>query len=293
MTLLILAAGLGSRYGGLKQLDGIGPNGELIIEYSIYDAYKAGFSKVVFLIREEHKDIFHEKIGKKASKFINVEYAFQNNNNVPKEYNLPKDRKPLGTGHAVLCAKDNIGDDDFVVINADDFYGRNSFVNIIDYMKSSDKNEHCLVAYQLKNTISENGTVSRGVCFKDENNYLSNIVEHTNINSKYLNEVEPIVQLKEDTYVSMNFWGFRANIFEVFEKCFKEFLEYNKNDLQKCEYYLTIPPKKCIDENISKIKVIETTSSWYGVTYQEDKAETAKSISELTNLGIYPNNLWQ
>ena len=292
MTLLILAAGLGSRYGGMKQLDGIGPCGELIIDYSVHDAIEAGFDKVVFIIKEENLGMFKEKIGDKISAFIKVDYAFQSTNNVPAKYNLPEGRKPLGTGHAILCAKDVVGNDDFVVINADDFYGKEAFKQIAEHLNAADKNEHCMVAYQLKNTVSENGTVSRGICSTDKDDYLTSVIENEKINKDFVNETATPTQLSADTLVSMNFWGFRPSVFEVFEKCFCEFLETNKNDLSKCEFYLTIPAKRCIDDDIAKIKVLGTTATWYGVTYIEDRAYATSQMKAMADAKLYPERLW-
>lgn len=289
MTLLIMAAGLGSRYGGLKQLDGIGPSSELIIEYSIYDAIQAGFDKVVFIIREEHKEAFEEKIASKVRSKIKVDYAFQNTKNVPAKYDSVNSRtKPLGTGHAILCAKDVIGNDDFAVINADDFYSRDAFVQIADFLKANDS--HCLAGYKLSNTVSENGTVSRGVCYVDENGLLSDILEHEKIDNKFKNNAEPFVTLTADTIVSMNAWGFKSSMFATFEKEFLNFLEDNKEDLSKCEFYLTYPVKKIIENE--KVVALDTSAKWYGVTYQEDKDEVTKAIRKMVDANIYPERLW-
>ncbi|MFI3170803.1 MAG: sugar phosphate nucleotidyltransferase [Eubacteriales bacterium] len=292
MVLLIMAAGLGSRYGGLKQLDGVGPNNELLIEYAIYDAIQAGFDKVVCIIKEENEADFEEKISHKIRPHIEIEYVYQNTNNVPEQYKslLGNRTKPLGTGHAILCAKEAIGDDTFAVINADDFYSRDAFVQLFNYMEISDN--YCLSGFQLQNTVSENGVVSRGVCSKDTDSYLTKIIEHEKIDSDFVNHAEPFVTLTPDTTVSMNCWGFKSNAFDVFEKAFYEFLETNKENFEKCEFYLASPINKVIQDNIAKIKVLETSAVWYGVTYKEDKEPVVAAIQQMINEGIYPERLW-
>lgn len=292
MVLLIMAAGLGSRYGGLKQLDGVGPNNELLIEYAIYDAIQAGFNKVVCIIKEENEADFEEKISRQIRPHIEIEYVYQNNNNVPAEYRalLANRTKPLGTGHAILCAKDTIGDDIFAVINADDFYSRDAFVQLYNYMETSEN--YCLAGFQLQNTVSENGVVSRGVCFKSPENYLTKIIEHEKIDSNFVNHANPFVTLAPETTVSMNCWGFKANMFQVFEEAFHQFLNDNRDNLEKCEFYLASPINKVIHDNIAHIKVLETSAVWYGVTYKEDKAPVVQAIQALINKGVYPERLW-
>lgn len=292
MTLLIMAAGMGSRYGGLKQLDGLGPNDELIIEYSIYDAIKAGFDKVVFIIREEHKELFEEKVASRVRPYISVEIAFQEIENLQDKYTQLKNRtKPLGTGHAILCAKKAVGNDDFVVINADDFYSREAFEKAYSYLKNFENN--CMVGYKLQNTVSQNGTVSRGVCDKDEDSFLANILEHEKINSNYKNDGQPNVQLKAETIVSMNVWGMKSSMFDVFDRCFENFLEANKADLSKCEFYITVPIKTAIDQKLAKFKVIDTDAKWFGVTYKEDRPVMVEALDKMTKENIYPKKLWQ
>lgn len=289
MTLLIMAAGLGSRYGGLKQLDGVGPNNELIIEYSIYDAIKAGFDRVVFLIKEEHQADFEEKITQKIRSKIKAEYAFQNSNNVPKEYAGAHNRtKPLGTGHAILCCREVIGQDDFAVINADDFYSYQAFAQLADFMQNNEC--HCLAGYKLGNTLSENGTVARGVCSFDQQGCLSNIVEHEKIDSSLKNHGEPAVTLSEDTVVSMNAWGFKPTMFDLFEEEFLRFLEENKEDLSKCEFYVAYPIKKLLARE--KIVALNTDAKWYGVTYKEDKAGVSQAVAQMIAENCYPERLW-
>ncbi len=292
MVLLIMAAGLGSRYGGLKQLDGVGPNNELLIEYSIYDAIQAGFNKVICIIKEENEEDFEEKISKRIRGHIDIEYVYQNKNNIPEEYKdlLATREKPLGTGHAILCAKEAIGSDDFAVINADDFYSRDAFVQLYRYMQDSDN--YCLSGFKLKNTVSENGVVSRGVCSKDADNYLTKIIEHEKIDSNFVNHAEPFVTLPADTAVSMNCWGFKSNVMNVFEDAFHEFLDVNKDNLEKCEFYLASPINKVIEDKIATIKVLDTNAIWYGVTYKEDKQPVVDAIAGLIENGIYPERLW-
>ncbi len=292
MVLLIMAAGLGSRYGGLKQLDGIGPNNELLIEYAIYDAIQAGFDKVVCIIKEENEADFEEKISRKIRPYIAIEYVYQNNNNVPEEFKdaLATRTKPLGTGHAILCAEKAIGSETFAVINADDFYSRDAFVQLYNYMQDSDN--YCLAGFKLENTVSENGVVSRGVCSKDQDNYLTQIIEHEKIDSAFVNHVSPHVTLAPETTVSMNCWGFQSNIFNIFTEAFHEFLTINQENLEKSEFYLASPINKVIQNQTAQIKVLETSAIWYGVTYKEDKAPVVEAIQQLINRGIYPERLW-
>ncbi len=288
MTLLIMAAGLGSRYGGLKQLDGIGPHGELLIEFSIYDAIQAGFDRVVFIIKEEHVEAFEERITCKIRNQIKAEYAFQSSDNVPEAYPQARTRtKPLGTGHAILCAKDVIGEDDFAVINADDFYSREAFVCLAEFLKN--KKEHCLVGYQLANTVSDNGVVSRGVCKADAQGNLCSVLEHEKIDASFTNHATPQVTLAADTIVSMNAWGFRPSVFRVFEEGFVAFLEQHKENLDTCEYYLTLPIASLLETET--VKVLASSAKWYGVTYQADKEPVRAAIAALGD--VYPERLWR
>ncbi len=293
MVLLIMAAGLGSRYGGLKQLDGIGPNGELLIEYSIYDAIQAGFEKVICIIKKENEADFEEKISKKIRNSIKIEYVYQNNDNVPEEFKemIANRKKPLGTGHAILCAKEAIGNDDFAVINADDFYSREAFVQLYNFNKGTE--DYCMSGFKLKNTVSEYGTVSRGVCYVNDKNHLTKIIEHEKIDSTFVNQVEPIGALSSETIVSMNCWGFKSDVLKVFEDEFHTFLNTNRENLEKSEFYIASGINKVIAEDRKKINVLETDAVWYGVTYQEDKSYVVKSIQALVDKGEYPERLWQ
>lgn len=289
MTLLIMAAGLGSRYGGLKQLDGIGPHGELIIEYSIYDAIKAGYQKVVLLIKEEHQQDFQEKIGQKIQDKIQLVYAFQTNDNVPSDYQVSGRKKPLGTGHAVLCCQEAVDGDDFVAINADDFYGFQAYQSIAQCL--AHQPHHCMAGYALKNTLSEHGTVARGVCTLDDQGFLQDVVEHVKIDGTCLSHGQNPERLSPDTVVSMNAWGFHASAFSVFSQAFHAFLEEHKEDLDTCEFYIPHGVKRLLDQD--RIQVLETSAKWYGVTYQEDKPQVKKAIAQLVQEGHYPERLWQ
>lgn len=298
LTLLVLAAGMGSRYGGLKQLDQVGPSGETIIDYSVYDAIEAGFNKVVFIIRRDIEKEMKELLFDKYSKKIKVEYVFQDLDNIPEGVTVPNDRvKPWGTGHAVLMAKDVINEP-FVVINADDFYGKSAFKVVADYMKSHADNlkgKNCMAGYLLKNTLSEHGTVSRGVCKVNENNELIEVIERTKIaweNGKIIaDDNGKQLELNGDVFVSMNFWGFTPDVFPELETEFKKFIEKNSENI-KAEYYIPSIATHQINNNLATFKVLEATDQWFGVTYQEDKPLVVNKIKELTEQGKYPEKLW-
>ncbi len=302
MTLVILAAGMGSRYGGLKQLDPIYKNGEFIIDYSIYDAIRAGFNKVVFIIKEENYELFKETIGNRVEKNINVEYVFQSLNldNIQTNIKLPENRiKPLGTAHAVLCCE-KVVNEPFAVINADDFYGKESFELLYKFLKEVDVNDSKLhfgmIGFIIKNTITENGHVSRGVCEVDSNNYLTNITERTKIqlngeNIQY-EDNNNWVTLDENTTVSMNCWAFTPKIFEKIKEGFHKFLEDNINNLEKAEYFLPFVVEDLINKNKCDVKVIPTLSKWYGITYKEDKQKIVEFIDKMVYDNIYPERLW-
>ena len=303
LTLVILAAGMGSRFGGLKQVEPMGPNGEFIIDYSIYDALQAGFNKVVFLIKEENYNIFKETIGKRVEPHIKVEYAFQKNDNVPIYQDVLKSRvKPLGTSHAILCCKEKVHEP-FMMINADDFYGRDAFIQGANFLKNMDTkkdiHEYGLVGYLVKNTITEHGAVKRGVC-ETENNYLTNIIE-SNVKRLEDNSIEAVplderkepFKVDENDTVSMNMLLFDLSIMEEIESNFKTFLEENKDNLEKCEYLIPDTLFKAIRENRAICKVIPTTSTWYGVTYKEDVPSVKKSIKKLVEKEVYPQDLWK
>ncbi|UBM59641.1 nucleotidyltransferase [Marinilongibacter aquaticus] len=297
-TLLILAAGMGSRYGGIKQIDQFGPNGETIIDYSLYDAIRAGFGKVVFIIREELKDDFEEIFAPKLEGKIEYTYAFQGYKSyVPEELGSVHRAKPWGTGHAMLCAWEHT-QEPFTVINADDFYGAEAFQTMVDFLsKNTEENVHAMVGYQVKNTLSENGTVSRGVCQKDENGFLTSVIERTKIvrneegQIQFLDEGDP-VNLDENTPVSMNFWAFMPSVFTHTKRYFEEYARKNF-DSPKAEFYIPTVMSKMMDEGIGQCKVFDTTSDWFGVTYPEDKEKVQVAIRKLVDARKYPENLWE
>lgn len=302
ITLVILAAGMGSRFGGLKQITPLGPNEEFIIDYSVYDAIKAGFNKIVFLIKEENYDIFKETIGARVEPHIHVEYCFQKNDNVPAAYKekLKGREKPLGTAHAILCCKDNVAEP-FMMINADDFYGRDAFLKGAEFLRNETDEKpypYGMIGYLVKNTITENGAVKRGVC-NVENGHLTKLTESSvgriesgKIMAKPLDETLPEFEVNEDDTVSMNMLLFTPSIFKYIEEHFEEFLEKNKEKLDKCEYLIPDILFKTIDENYATCKVIPTTATWYGVTYKEDAEGVKKALKELVDSGEYPNHLW-
>ena len=300
MTLFILAAGMGSRYGGLKQIDPFTENGEFIIDFSIYDAIKAGFDRVVFLIKEENYDVFHETVGKRIADKIKVEYAFQKLDMFVGEENIPEGRvKPWGTTHAILCGRELLNDP-FAVINADDFYGRDAYVKVAGFLKNasaSDK-KYCMIGYHVGNTLTDNGSVARGVCSMVDGK-LDTIVERTKIyktetGARFFEENGDAVDLAPDTLVSMNFWGFTPSVFNGLEEDFEEF---KKSDMisnpLKSEALLPNAVGKMIKSGKCDVSVLETTEKWFGVTYAEDKPNTVKRIKELIDAGVYPNGLWK
>ena len=298
-TLFVLAAGMGSRYGGLKQLDGLGPNGETIMDYSIYDAIKAGFGKIVFVIRPSFEKDFNEVVINKYKKLIETDIVFQEITNVPEGFTyIPEREKPWGTNHAVLMGKDAIKEP-FAVINADDFYGQESFAVLADFLRSVEgkKNEYCMVGYRVGNTLSESGAVSRGVCVVDENQLLMNVVERTHIEEKggtiiYLDENGEEVSLLATTPVSMNMWGFTPDYFDYSMEYFKQFLKENGDKL-KSEFYIPLAVNNLIVEKKVTCKVLDTPSKWFGVTYAEDRPQVVLKINELIRKGTYPEKLYK
>ncbi|MEN6363429.1 MAG: nucleotidyltransferase [Bacteroidales bacterium] len=297
-TLFILAAGMGSRYGGLKQLDGLGPNGETIMDYSIYDAIRAGFGKVVFVIRESFAEDFKTIVLNKFNGLIETNIVFQDITKVPlgSVYN-PEREKPWGTNHALLMGKDAIKEP-FAVINADDFYGKESYEILANFLKNVEgkKNDYCMVGYRVGNTLSESGAVSRGICEVDENSLLQNVVERTHIERKndeivYLDENGVNIVIPFNTPVSMNMWGFTPDYFEYSEEIFKVFLAENGQQL-KSEFYIPLAVNELIVDKKVTCKVLDTPSKWFGVTYAEDRAQTVQDIRNLIDLGIYPEKLF-
>ncbi len=300
-TLLLLAAGMGSRYGGLKQLDGLGPNGETIMDYSIYDAIKAGFGKIVFVIRKDFEKDFKEKILSKYEGHIPAELVFQSLDALPEGFAVPEGReKPWGTNHAVMMAKDVIKEP-FCVINCDDFYNRDSFMvigNFLSELPDNAKNAYAMVGFRVGNTLSENGTVARGVCSTDENELLTTVVERTEImrvDGKvcYKDEQGQWVAIADNTPVSMNMWGFTPDYFDYSEAYFKEFLSDEKNRTNlKAEFFIPLMVNKLVNDKTATVKVLDTTSKWFGVTYSADREGTVERIQSLINEGVYPAKLF-
>ena len=300
-TLLLLAAGMGSRYGGLKQLDGLGPNGETIMDYSIYDAIKAGFGKIVFVIRKDFEKEFKEKVLSKYEGHIPAELVFQSLDALPEGYAVPEGREnPWGTNHAVMMAKDVIKEP-FCVINCDDFYNRDSFMVIgkfLSELPENSKNAYAMVGFRVGNTLSENGTVARGVCSTDENGLLTTVVERTEImrvegKVSYKDEEGQWVAIEDNTPVSMNMWGFSPDYFDYSEKYFKDFLADEKNRTNlKAEFFIPLMVNKLVNDKTATVKVLDTTSKWFGVTYSADREGTVERIQSLVNEGIYPSKLF-
>ena len=297
-TLFVLAAGMGSRYGGLKQLDGVGPNGETIMDYSIYDAVNAGFGKLVFVIRKTFEKDFREKIVKKYEKKIPVELVFQELDALPDGFSVPEGReKPWGTNHAVMMGKEVI-QEPFAVINADDFYGRESFKVLADFLsqKSETSNQYCMVGYRVGNTLSESGTVARGVCETDENDHLTGVVERTQVmrvDGKvcYKDENDAWVAIADNTPVSMNMWGFTPDYFKYSDEAFVHFLKKNADNV-KAEYFIPLVVNNLIVHQKATVKVLDTPSKWFGVTYAEDRPEVVAKLQKLADDGVYPSPLW-
>ena len=302
-VLVVMAAGMGSRYGGLKQMDPMDDYGHVILDFSVYDAMLAGFEKVIFIIKKENEALFRQRIGDRMSKKIKVEYAYQELHNLPEGFEVPAGReKPFGTGHAVLSCKDKVHGP-FAVINADDFYGRGAFQMIYDYLDSNEEKDmyqFAMVGYILKNTLTENGHVARGVCQVDDQGFLTDIHERTRIekhgDSPAYTEDEGKTweKLPDGTIVSMNLWGFSAGMMGELEKGFPVFLHDNlkKNPL-KCEFFLPFAVEELMEEGKAKVKVLKSEDRWYGVTYQEDKGIVMQAISDFKKKGVYPCQLWE
>ena len=291
ITLLVMAAGMGSRYGGLKQLDAVGPNGETIIDFSVYDAIRAGYNKVVFIIREDFEKQFKEKISNKYEDKIKVEIVYQDLHDLPNSFSCPKDRsKPWGTGHAILAAR-NVISEPFAAINGDDFYGRESFKIISDHYSSMNSG-FAMAAFQLDKTLSDYGSVSRGICEQNLNQLVTVVETHGIKKSSAGNiECDRDISLLGNELVSMNMWGFMPSIFEHLEKMFNEFLDENISDL-KSEFLIPSVVNDLIEKNIEKVQVLKTKSTWFGVTYIEDKPFVKNQIKELIQTGIYPEKLF-
>ena len=293
-TLVVLAAGMGSRYGGLKQIDKLGPSGQAILQYSCFDAARAGFGKVVFVIRRDIEKDFKEVIISKVSKSIPCEYCFQDKDDLPAGFTLPEGReKPWGPAHAVLAARKNVTEP-FAVINADDFYGKEAYQTIADYFKTLSKdvnNQYCMVGYPVKNTLSEYGTVSRGICNTDANGNLTTVVERTKIIREdgkiVFIEDDKKTEIAENTPVSMNFWGFTPSFFKHLEEYFKEFLKENI-DKPKAEFLIPWVVDQLIKTQAAQTKVLTSDAQWFGVTYKEDRPAVVQKFKDLTDKGEYP-----
>lgn len=298
-TLFVLAAGMGSRYGGLKQLDGLGPNGETIMDYSIFDAIRGGFGKIVFVIRKDFEEDFRKKIISKYENHIPVEVVFQSIDKLPEGFTCPAERvKPWGTNHAVLMGKEVIREP-FAVINADDFYGRDSFAVIgkfLSELPEGAKNTYCMVGFRVGNTLSESGTVARGICSTDENRHLTTVVERTEIMRingvvSYKDENGEWVGIEDNTSVSMNMWGFTPDYFNYSEEYFIDFLKENI-DKPKAEYYIPLMVNKLINDSTATVEVLDTTSRWFGVTYAADRQGVVDKLQALADSGEYPSKLF-
>jgi len=296
-TLVILAAGMGSRYGGTKQLDAVSGNDETIMDFSLFDAVKAGFTKVVFIVRKDILEEVREDYNKKLQGKVEVEYVCQAVTDVPADFKENNRVKPWGTGHALLVAKDVIKDN-FCVINADDFYGFDAFKSIISFLKETkeDSTNHAMVGYQIFNTLSDNGSVSRGECFIGENNKLNQIIERTSITKKkaeivFTNDHDEELVLSNDTLVSMNFWGFTPDFLKSLDSQFYEFLKENSQEM-KSEFFLPSTVDRLIKEDKATVDVLKTTAKWMGVTYREDKDTVMAKVAEFKAAGLYPAKLW-
>ena len=301
-ALVIMAAGMGSRYGGLKQIDPVDEQGHIIMDFSIFDAKRAGFEKVVFIIKKENEKDFKEAIGQRIEKVMNVEYVFQDIQNIPEGFEVPEGRvKPWGTAHAVLSAIDVI-DGPFAVINADDYYGRDAFQKIYDYLSThedDDKYRYTMVGYQLENTLTENGYVSRGICEINESGELVSVTERTRIEKKgdgaaYTEDDGATwVELPVDSIVSMNMWGFTASFLQEIRNGFEAFLKQGlETNPMKCEYYLPSVVSNLLAEDRASVAVLASKDKWYGITYKEDKPMVVAAIQELKKSGVYPDELW-
>lgn len=302
-VLVIMAAGMGSRYGGLKQIDKIDSNGHIIMDYSIFDAHRAGFEKVVFIIKKENLEIFKEVVGDAVSAKMEVAFVFQDVSNLPEGFYVPEGRvKPWGTAHAVLSCIDEVKGP-FAVINADDYYGPEAFKLIYDYLGSGEDGEkyrYVMVGYELGKTVTENGSVARGICKVDSNHNLVSVVERTRIEKKeegiaYTeDDGESWQPLARDTIVSMNMWGFTRSILEEINERFPAFLEKGlKENPEKCEFYLPSVVSRLLEEEKAEVKVLTTTGQWYGVTYKEDKEVVVKALEKLREQEVYPEHMWK
>ncbi len=296
MDLVVMAAGMGSRFGGMKQIEPVGPNGEFIIDYSIYDAIRAGFDRVIFIIKEENYQIFKDTVGKRIENHIKVDYAFQRLEDIPSGYNTQGRVKPWGTAHAILSCRDFV-DGDFLIVNADDFYGYDSFLQASKFFRENHSGEYALIGYQADHTLTDNGAVKRGVCELD-GNYLSKLTECSLEKNGDMIKASPLdsdlsYDISSDNLVSMNMFCFKKDLFSHLEEQMKVFFEKNKDDLSKVEYLIPDVVYHMIENHEVSVRVIPTTSTWYGITYKEDLEEFKNNINRLINEGVYPSNLWE
>ncbi len=299
--LIVMAAGIGNRYGGLKQVEPIGPSGEIILDYSIYDARQAGFGKIIFVINKEIERAFRERIDRTIGQHCETAFVYQELDNLPGGFDVPQGRqKPWGTAHAVLSCK-NLIDRPFAVINADDFYGRAAFQELGKYLQGArdrkDRYDFCMVGYDLRNTLTEHGHVARGVCSVDQDGYLITICERTwikkfNGNVKFNENGETWIDIPGDSLVSMNMWGFTPVMLTELGERFAHFLAENRDSLITAEYYLPVVVNQLLEDNVTTVKVLRTQDRWFGVTYQEDKIRVKNAVQELILQGVYPGKLW-
>lgn len=296
MTIVIMAAGMGSRFGSLKQVEPFGPNGEFILDYSVFDAKRAGFDKVIFIIKKEHSELFEENVGSKLKGHIEVEYVYQDFYDIPEYVDIPKDRvKPWGTAHALYSVRNAIKGD-FIILNADDFYGREAFLEVYNYLKNTSREDKaCMVGFKLKNTLTKEGTVSRGIC-EVKNGVLVKIDERTKIKEvdgkiKYFEDTKEF-EIDEDAIASMNMWGFSREIFKHLDEEMNKFFIENKDNLEKVEFLIPTFIGNLVKNKKITLDVIDTNSSWMGVTYKEDTPYVKQGINNLIEKGIYPNKLW-
>ena len=297
-TLLIMAAGLGSRFGGLKQIEEMGPNKEFLIDYSVYDAIKSGFTKVVFIIKEDFAEVFKNTIGKRVEPHIKTEYVYQDNKYIPSKYLdvVKKRTKPLGTAYAIYCAKEKIKEP-FAIINADDFYGYDAFLKASKYLDNIKEN-YGIIAYSIGNTLTPNGPAKRGVCEVNSNNELISLTESNVVLKDDYVEVSPLdgttpFKVPKDTITSMNFLIFKEDIFDIIKEKLTAFLEENISDLSTCEFLIPIVLNECLKEKRKKVDIVKTNAIWYGVTYKEDKEKVVESLKKLIKEKKYPEKLWE
>ncbi|NCB33054.1 MAG: nucleotidyltransferase [Erysipelotrichia bacterium] len=297
-VLVILAAGMGSRYGGMKQIDGVGSHGEPIIDFSIYDAHRAGFEKVVLIIKREHEDLFRKCLTDKVSKYMEVGFAYQDMDNIPAGIAIPEGRvKPWGTTHALLACK-GVVNEPFAIINADDFYGSDAYKVLYQYLTSEISDHHyAMVGYPCRNTLTDNGTVTRGLCRTDENGYLTHIEEIQKIASKdgkaIYDDCGTWKDIADDALVSMNFWGFTPSIFDECEEVFDQFIRKGiEENPMKCEHVIPTAVGQLVNEKKCSVKMLSSKDQWFGVTYKEDKPLVVERIAEMKVKGLYPDVLW-